>query len=141
MVEKSEDRPMATKLSETQRGELRQQLRQRFDELREEIRQELLMSDEEQYLDLAGGARDSGDESIADLLADLNLAVIDHHVNEFRAVEAAMIRIAKGTYGICVDCDCEIAPARLVAYPMALRCHQCQVRHEGAYPQSSHASL
>ncbi len=132
---------MSTRLSETQLGEARQQLQRRFDELREEIRQELLMSDKEQYAELAGGTRDPGDESIADLLADLNLAVIDHHINEVRAVEAAMMRMATGTYGICLDCDCEIAPARLEAYPVAVRCHQCQVRHEEAYAQPNHATL
>ena len=122
-------------------SQLKARLRRRFDELREEIRQELLQSDQEQYLTLAGSVADPGDESVADQLADMNLAIIDQHINEIRAVEAALIRIAKGTYGICVDCDETIAPQRLRAYPAAERCYRCQAHYEDRQLEPSHTSL
>ena len=87
-------------MNQTPSGELvsrmHQRLEERFRELRELIRQELLASDMEQYVDLAGRVHDSGDESVADLLADVNLAVIDRHVQEVRDVDAALLLKATG---------------------------------------------
>ncbi len=128
-------------LSEGQISQLKGRLRHRFDVLREEVRRELAQSDHEHYRDLAGDVPDPGDQSMADLLSDLNLAVIDHHIHEIRAVEGALLRIAAGTYGVCVDCDESIAPARLQAQPMAKRCHHCQSRYEQDFIQPGHATL
>ena len=128
-------------LSDGQISQLKGRLRHRFDTLREEVRQELMQSDHEQYAALAGDAPDPADESMADLLADLNLAAIDHHINEIRAVEGALLRIAVGTYGTCEDCDEPIAPARLRAQPTAKRCHHCQTRYEKDFMQARYASL
>lgn len=120
---------------------MHERLEARFRELRELIRQELLASDTEQYVDLAGRVHDTGDESVADLLADVNLAVIDRHVEEVRDVDAALMRIADGTYGRCADCSDEIDAARLEAYPTALRCHRCQARHEQTHVQPGRPKL
>lgn len=120
---------------------MRERLEERFHELRDLIRQELLSSDEEQYIDLAGRVHDTGDEAVADLLADVNLAVIDHHVEEIRDIDAALLRIASGSYGRCVDCTDVIEPARLDAYPTAKRCHRCQSRREQTHVQPRHPRL
>jgi DnaK suppressor protein len=45
---------------------------------------------------------------------------------ELRAIDAALKRIAAGTYGICIDCGARIAEKRLVAVPTALRCVTCE---------------
>ena len=132
---------MSQSLTERQVAQLKGQLQQRFVELRETVRQELLQSDDERYQELAGSVADTGDESTADLLADVNLAVISNHINEIRAVEGALMRIARGTYGICMDCEGEIDRARLQAYPVAMRCWDCQARHESSYSQPRHATL
>lgn len=132
-------------MNQTPSGELvsrmHQRLEERFRELRELIRQELLASDMEQYVDLAGRVHDSGDESVADLLADVNLAVIDRHVQEVRDVDAALLRIAAGTYGRCIECEEDIDAARLEAYPTAKRCHRCQSRHEQTHAQPGRPKL
>ncbi len=128
-------------LNEEQLSKLEKRLRHRFDALREEVRRELVQSDQEQYGVLAGDVADPGDQSTADLLADLNLAVIDRHINEIRAVERALLRIGSGAYGICVDCDEPIGAARLQAQPTATRCSRCQTRHEQGFVQAGHASL
>jgi RNA polymerase-binding transcription factor DksA len=120
---------------------MHQRLEGRFRELREIIREELLRSDEERYADLAGRVHDIGDESVADLLADVNLAVIDRHVEEIRDVDAALMRIFAGSYGRCADCSEAIDAARLNAYPTALRCHGCQSRRERTYVQPDHPKL
>ena len=75
---------MPAELSETQIDQLKEHLTQRFYNLRKEISQELLASDDEQYIRLAGEVNDTGDRSVADLLVDINLAVLDQHINEIR---------------------------------------------------------
>jgi DnaK suppressor protein len=113
-----------------QLSELRAMLVERHLALRELIRQELLSSDEEHYIDLAGQVHDLEEESVADLLIDLGLAVIDMHISEIRDIEAALRRINVGAYGVCVDCDDDIEVARLRAYPTAKRCLPCQENYE-----------
>ncbi len=117
-------------LSSKQLSGLKQRLNQRSQTLLQEIRQQLLKSDNEHYIELAGWVHDAEEESVADLLADVNLAIIDLHINEIRDIEAALLRIAGDTYGICIDCDDEIGYERLQAYPTAKRCHNCQRLHE-----------
>ena len=111
-------------------GELRTKLEERYQQLREEIRQELLDSDEQHYIDLAGQVHDLEEESVADLLIDLGLAIIDLHINEIRDIEAAMRRMNVGAYGICIDCDDEVEIDRLRASPTAKRCLPCQANYE-----------
>ena len=130
-----------TELSDQQRHAIRRSLEDLFAELREEIRQVLLRYEDEQYLDLAGRVHDSEEQSVADLLVDLNLADIDRHVREMRELEAALLRIRQGTYGLCVDCDNPIAVGRLEAYPTAKRCLPCQEAYERDYRQEGHPSL
>ena len=42
------------------------------------------------------------------------------------AIRAAIMRIDRGTYGLCTGCGAEIAPARLEAIPWAAMCIPCQ---------------
>lgn len=105
-------------------------LRVRLGALRAQIREALLRSDTETYGDLAGRVHDTEEESLADLLTDVNLAEISREVEEVRDIDAAMRRIADRTYGSCVDCGDLIDSARLEAYPTAKRCLTCQRQHE-----------
>jgi DnaK suppressor protein len=43
-----------------------------------------------------------------------------------RDLRAALNRVAKDTYGVCVDCEEPIAPKRLAAVPWTSRCLSCQ---------------
>ena len=58
-----------------------------------------------------------------------NDEVVDAIGNEtaqsIRVIQAALDRIADGTYGICADCGERIAQARLEAIPEATRCVNC----------------
>jgi len=132
---------MFQSLTERQIATIRRRLEQRFTHLRELVREELLRADEEAYRELAGAVADPGDESTADLLADINLAVISNHINEIRDVEAALMRVATGVYGECVDCEGEIDVTRLEVHPTALRCRDCQARYESSHVQARHATL
>jgi DnaK suppressor protein len=112
--------------------ELERMLRERERALREEIRATLLRSEEEHYRDLAGMVSDAGDESVADMLTDIEIAAVDRDVGELREVESALARIREKTYGVCSDCDEFIGHARLKAQPAAARCLACQTRQERA---------
>lgn len=108
--------------------------------LREEIVAALGESEREDYAVLAGQVHDREDESVADLLADVRNADLDRHVTELQDIEAALVRLASGSYGICTDCGAAIVPARLEAYPTAKRCRACQEKHErrrGTRPAAS----
>ena len=115
---------MSSGLTASQRTLLRQALDRRFEVVREEIREELLRSDDEQYVKIAGQVHDT------DLVTDVDLAVIDLHVKEIRDIEAALIRIHSGSYGVCLDCEGDISYERLKAYPTAKRCLSCQRAYE-----------
>ena len=127
---------MAEELTPEQVRELEQQLRDRREYLRGEIRDELQRMENEHYSDLAGNVHDSGDESVADMLSDLQYGIVDRQVEEMRAIEAALQRIREGRYGHCQVCDEPIEVARLKAQPTATRCleHQAEYErnHEGA---------
>ena len=117
-------------MTESQLRDFRTRLKERFCELREEIRLELLRSDDQHFIDLAGQVHDLEDESVANLLVDLDLAVLDMHIEEIREIDQSLIRIAEGGYGVCLDCEGDIEVERLLAYLTAKRCAQCQQSYE-----------
>ena len=47
-------------------------------------------------------------------------------LKEIIAIDAALHRIASGTYGLCVKCGEAIAPKRLEAVPTATTCVSCK---------------
>ena len=68
----------------------------------------------------------------ADAERDLSIALEERESAELVAIDAALKRIADGSYGLCVDCGVSIATARLHANPTALRCVGCQDKAEHA---------
>jgi RNA polymerase-binding transcription factor DksA len=128
-------------LPKDQIRDLKKILEDRFVDLREEIRLELLESDDQTYIALAGQVHDTGEASVADLLVDLQFADIDRHIQEIRDIDAALLRIAGGSYSVCIDCHITIDIGRLQAYPTAKRCHRCQVNHEHVYARVSGPSM
>jgi len=128
-------------LSEQQRKALTLKLSERTRFLAASVREELAASDTQHYRDLAGAVTDTADEALASVLVDVDAAIIDRHVNELRDIEAARHRMVSQTYGICIDCDDEIAYERLFAYPTAKRCVRCQQRREHVYAQQGRPTL
>ena len=120
-------------LTQDQNAQVAKLLRERERVLRTEIREGLLRSGEEAHKELAGLVHDSGDESVANLLADLEIAAIDRDVNELREIEAALARLSRDDFGVCADCGEPIGFSRLKASPGAVRCHVCQSRRERGY--------
>jgi RNA polymerase-binding transcription factor DksA len=90
----------------------------------------LLRAGSERYVQIAGQVHDVEDESLADLLVDVNLAEASREIQEIREIEDALRRLSLGTYGTCVRCKCSIGRRRLEAFPSVSRCTQCQREHE-----------
>ena len=82
----------------------------------------------------AAEARDNvGDDwAQADAERDLSIALEERESAELVAIDAALKRIADGSYGLCVDCGVSIVTARLHANPTAQRCVACQDKAEHA---------
>ncbi|HEX7043199.1 MAG TPA: TraR/DksA C4-type zinc finger protein [Burkholderiales bacterium] len=107
-----------------------QRLHTRRRELLDAIGARVSETERNDFTELLGRVRDSGEESVAEFFASANLTMLDREVNELRDVEAALARIAAGTYGKCEECGGDIDKARLEAYPTATRCVECERRRE-----------
>ena len=124
-----------------QAAQLKQSLEKRRQLLLEEIRDELTRSGEQHYVDLAGRVPDLGDESVADMLSDLDAAIVDRQIIEVRTIETTLKRLSSGDYGACADCGADIPLERLRAYPTAARCISCQSVHELTYAHEGRPTL
>lgn len=128
-------------LSATQLKEQKQRLDDEVARLRGEIREHLLDAGKSQYAEMAGQVHDLADESVADLLGDINATVLGHLITELRETEAALQRISNGDYGLCEDCGKDIPYKRLQAYPTARRCIADQERHEKFYAEKNKPTI
>jgi DnaK suppressor protein len=94
--------------------------------------------------ELSAGLRNREDiaiEKTPDALDEVQLAGerelairnLDRESNLLRNVRGALIRVADGSYGICMHCEEDIKPKRLDAVPWTKYCIRCQEaadRHE-----------
>lgn len=128
-------------LTARQIAELTAALEKRRRVLVEEVRVDAAKVSGESYGELAGATPDTGDESVADLMADLGQADLGRDLGELRELEAARERLAAGTYGECIDCGSEIELERLRARPGAPRCITCQQRFEKTHTGERGGSL
>jgi RNA polymerase-binding protein DksA len=77
-----------------------------------------------------GNVPDSGELAAENVARDVALADIDRDAAELEAIDSALERLDRGTYGRCVECGTTIAPTRLGHAPEAARCLECQQRSE-----------
>jgi RNA polymerase-binding protein DksA len=129
-------------LSQSQLAKITKALDERYDLLINDVRDALEESENQQYVELIDRApADLGDQSVGDMLADLNLTIIDRHIHEIRDIEAARERVKDGSINVCVDCGQEIGFERLLAYPTAKRCVVCQEHREKTYAHEGMPTL
>jgi DnaK suppressor protein len=74
--------------------------------------------------------KDQEEQCLEDLVADVDVAVLEIEAESLRSTVEALRRLDEGTYGTCADCGAAIASARLGAVPFALRCVRCQEAEE-----------
>ena len=97
-------------------------------QLLHEVREKIAASGE--GLGFANQSKITDDDGLADAAAEMDVAMVIRESQELQDIEAALARIADGSYGSCRDCGEEIGQARLKAYPAAERCLTCQERSE-----------
>lgn len=79
---------------------------------------------------IAGYPADQLDQALANMARAADYAVVRQDIEDVRDIVAARKRLAAGRFGVCVDCGEAIAYARLLVYPTAKRCIECQREHE-----------
>ena len=94
------------------RSELRRRLGQGLKDLG-------LSNNSGQTGDSADAAFGSGSDEVVSQLAELE-------AKELRQVERAMLKLQRGTYGLCEGCQTKIPVARLNALPYSTLCVKCQ---------------
>ena len=86
--------------------------------------------------DAASEALDKSEDDNAQIQTgrDVAFAINEHETAELLAIEAALLRIKEGVYGLCVNCGSHIPAPRIDAAPHTLRCIACQTTFEHAHP-------
>lgn len=70
---------------------------------------------------------------------DIDFALVQMQSQTLDKISAALARLEAGEYGICGECEEEIAEKRLRALPFATRCTACQASAESAEGQDRRA--
>lgn len=94
--------------------------------LLEDIRAFLHATDDPGKLAFANHLEEVGDWAEADVLNETDIALLGHDLAALRDVDAALGRVARGSYGACTSCGLAIEPARLEALPAAQTCRACK---------------
>lgn len=129
-------------LTPSQIDQLVTKLKKDYQSLLIEVRDELENKGVQHRIDLLNSEPgDSGDEAMANALADFNITIVDRQVQWVRDIEATFKRIKDGEFGVCIDCGDSIPFNRLQAYPTAKRCIGCQEKREKQYAQEGHPRM
>jgi DnaK suppressor protein len=101
-----------------------------------------------QTIELAEAILDRREQLVQELRTDtaerneaVEAADTDRDVAELKELDAAALRLDRGTYGTCTDCGAEIELERLFARPGATRCIACQRRYEKTHATPERSSL
>lgn len=113
----------------SRQARLTNMLREEKQRLWNELRGELFRNQEKLHsqFDIP---QDIGDMSMLDVLSDTGIALADIMRERLTRMEEAEKKINAGTAGICEDCGEEIDEDRLRVLPYAIRCVDCQEKHE-----------
>jgi DnaK suppressor protein len=106
-----------------------------LDDLREQLltREHLLqaeVAEQGAFVAVSAEPGDDVDAASSVLRQDEALSCLRRECEELQAIEGALARMNAGQYGICTDCNKDIAVRRLEALPMAERCLSCQEKRE-----------
>jgi len=74
--------------------------------------------------------KDSADIASDDVDRIMIEALSSQDLKRYRAIEAALLRINQGRYGLCAKCGKKIPQERLEAIPYAVLCVECQKSDE-----------
>ena len=120
---------------------LRKRLTSRRQVLRAEVAEQLANSDDPRVAGLMNELAATEDWVLADILSDMDIAMVTRDIGELQEVDAALAGIADGSYGTCRDCGEPIGWPRLNANPTALRCISCQEAYERTHGKPGQPTL
>jgi DnaK suppressor protein len=75
--------------------------------------------------------KDAEEQSVDDYAQEVDFALMQMKSQTLAKIDDAVRRLERGRYGVCIECDREIAAARLKALPFAAKCRECQEAEEG----------
>jgi len=107
--------------------ELQQMLERRHRELATQVQTKVRAFRD---LDASDGPRAELSED--QVQEDIDFALVQMQSQTMEKIAAALGRLEEGEYGMCRDCDQEIAEKRLRALPFATRCKNCQESAESS---------
>jgi DnaK suppressor protein len=70
------------------------------------------------------------DQSSQESDVHVRLALKQTDSKLLRAIDEAIHRIDQGAYGVCLECENDIAPARLEAVPWTRVCIECKAKQQ-----------
>lgn len=127
---------MTAPLTQDDREQLEHRLRARRDALTAHIQAQLAgrtRAEHAREVLLQDG--DDAPQRSAD--REIDLAMTDLETVELAALDAALLRLVEGSYGLCAECGTDIPLARLHAEPQAALCIACQNAHERGRPRAA----
>lgn len=91
---------------------------------------EALSSKKDAAGERAGMATHMADLGSDNFRHDLELGLLSEEGDVILMIDEALQKIENSEYGICIECGCEISPARLEAKPYARFCTKCKAMYE-----------
>ena len=119
-----------TTLSKEQTASLEERLRQDRAAALGSVQDEIERTGDPDDASLEKIPNDAGDRSESDRETDTTISMAQRHATALQEIDAALGRIADGTYGVCEGCGNDIVAARLEAQPAARLCISCQEQLE-----------
>ncbi len=133
-AEKKPAKPLKKlKLNKTQKKHYTELLKNLRDEFMGKLRyhqDEALSFKKDAAGERAGTATHMADLGSDNFRHDLELGLLSDEGDVLQMIEEALQKLEDSEYGICVECGCEIAPARLEAKPYARFCTTCKAMYE-----------
>jgi DnaK suppressor protein len=123
-------RPEAKRLSAREMRDIVHRLDVRQRALTSNIAEERRRIDNEALSQLDADVGDQVDQAFVMTSVEMERGLIDRYTQELGQIAAVRERLASGAFGQCLDCGEPIGAARLQAQPTAVRCTDCQWRHE-----------
>jgi len=113
-------------------------LKEMLEERRQEIQQKLKTLRETLPAETSD-VRDAEEQSVDDFVQEVDFTLMQMKSQTLAKIDEAILRLEAGTYGLCTECDSEIAEARLKALPFAALCRNCQEAEESKVTQEREA--
>lgn len=107
-------------------AELKQMLSARRRDMQDEVQCRMRNG----RLDQRNDVRDDIEQSDVGSQGDIDLALLQMRASTVLRIDEALVRLAAGEYGSCVECGDDITERRLRALPFAVRCQACEGRRE-----------